>query len=73
MIAPSIAGQFPGNIYQLKTAIKKAGFFDVYEVAQGADITAKTEAKEFTERMHLANGVHSLSKGGGKCYDVTFL
>ena len=51
MIAPSIAGQFPGNIYQLKTAIKKAGFYDVYEVAQGADITANTEAKEFVERM----------------------
>ena len=51
MIAPAIAGQFPGNIYQLRTAIKKAGFYDVYEVAQGADITANTEAKEFVERM----------------------
>ena len=51
MIAPAIAGQFPGNIYQLRTAIKKAGFTDVYEVAQGADITANTEAKEFVERM----------------------
>ena len=51
MIAPSIAGQFPGNIYQLKTAIMKSGFDDVYEVAQGADITANTEAKEFVERM----------------------
>ena len=51
MIAPSIAGQFPGNIYQLKTAIIEAGFDDVYEVAQGADITANTEAKEFLERM----------------------
>jgi len=55
MIAPSIAGQFPGNIYQLKTAIIKAGFDDVYEVAQGADITASNEAKEFTERMKGAN------------------
>ena len=51
LIAPSIAGQFPGNIYQLKSAIIKAGFDDVYEVAQGADITANTEAKEFAERM----------------------
>jgi iron only hydrogenase large subunit-like protein len=51
MIAPSIIGQFPGNIYQLKTAIINSGFDDVYEVAQGADITANTEAKEFTERM----------------------
>ena len=51
MIAPSIAGQFNGNIYQLKTAIMKAGFSDVYEVAQGADVTAANEAKEFVERM----------------------
>lgn len=51
MIAPSIVGQFPGTIYQLKTALIKAGFTDVYEVAEGADVTAKTEAKEFLERM----------------------
>ena len=55
MIAPSIAGQFPGNIYQLKSAIIKSGFDDVYEVAQGADITANTEAKEFLERMEGVN------------------
>ncbi len=51
MVAPSIVGQFPGTIYQLKTAIIQAGFDDVYEVAQGADITANTEAKEFVERI----------------------
>ncbi len=51
MIAPSIVGQFPGTIYQLKTAIIQSGFDDVYEVAQGADITANTEAKEFVERI----------------------
>lgn len=51
MLAPSIVGQFPGTIYQLKTAMIKAGFSDVYEVAQGADITTKNEAKEFEERM----------------------
>ena len=55
MIAPSIAGQFPGNIYQLKSAMIKSGFDDVYEVAQGADITANNEAKEFTERMQGVN------------------
>ena len=55
MMAPAIAGQFPGNIYQLKTAIIKAGFSDVYEVAQGADITARKETEEFVERMHLAH------------------
>lgn len=51
MFAPAIAGQFPGTIYQLKTAMKKAGFSDVIEVAQGADVTTKNEAKEFAERM----------------------
>lgn len=51
MIAPSIVGQFKGNLYQLKTAIQKAGFSDVYEVALGADITTRNEAKEFQERM----------------------
>ena len=59
MIAPSIAGQFPGNIYQLKSAIIKSGFDDVYEVAQGADITANTEAKEFMERMEVVNEKNS--------------
>lgn len=51
LIAPSIVGQFPGNIYQLKTALQKAGFDDVFEVAQGADTTTRNEAKEFEERM----------------------
>ncbi len=51
MIAPSIVGQFPGTIYQLKTALIKAGFYDVVEVAQGADITTQNEAAEFVERM----------------------
>lgn len=52
MIAPSIAGQLPASIYQIKTAMLKCGFFDVFEVAQGADITAKNEAKEFNERLN---------------------
>ncbi len=52
MFAPAIAGQFPGTIYQLKSAMKQAGFYDVVEVAQGADITTKNEAEEFVERMH---------------------
>jgi len=51
MFAPSIAGQFPGNIRQLETAMIKAGFEDVYEVALGADVTTKTEGAEFEERM----------------------
>ena len=52
LIAPSVAGQFQGNIYQLKTALIKSGFTDVFEVAQGADITAKKEAAELKERLN---------------------
>lgn len=51
MIAPALIGQFKGSLYQLKTALIQAGFFDVVEVAKGADITARNEAKEFKERM----------------------
>lgn len=51
LIAPSIAGQFPATIYQIKSAILKLGFDDVIEVALGADITANNEAREFKERM----------------------
>lgn len=51
MIAPAIMGQLPCTPQQLHTAIKGLGFTEVYEVAQGADITTKHEAKDFTERM----------------------
>ena len=52
MFAPAIVGQFNGSIYQLKTAILKAGFSKAIEVAVGADITTHNEAKEFVERMN---------------------
>ncbi|MDR1998005.1 MAG: monomeric [FeFe] hydrogenase [Candidatus Margulisbacteria bacterium] len=51
LLAPSIAGQFPGSPGQLKTALQISGFSDAYEVALGADITASNEAREFTERL----------------------
>ena len=51
MAAPSMFGQLPCKPKQLKEAILKLGFSDVYEVAQGADVTSKTEAAEFEERM----------------------
>ena len=51
MIAPAIMGQASGSPQQLHTAVKKIGFSEVYEVAQGADITSKTEAEDFVERM----------------------
>lgn len=51
MVAPAIMGQLPCTPTQLHSAIKKAGFSEVYEVAQGADITTKNEAIDFVERM----------------------
>lgn len=51
MIAPAIAGQFACSCEQLHSAIKTAGFTKVYEVAQGADTTARLEAKDFKERL----------------------
>lgn len=51
MIAPSIVGQFNCSLPQLMTAIKKAGFDKVTEVAEGADITTANEARELIERL----------------------
>lgn len=51
MVAPAIMGQLPCTPEQLHSAIKKLGFAQVYEVAQGADVTTKNEAKDFAQRM----------------------
>ena len=51
MVAPAMFGQLPCKPQQLKEAIMELGFTDVYEVAQGADVTTKTEAAEFEERL----------------------
>ncbi len=59
MIAPSIVGQFDCTLAQLITAIKKAGFPQVTEVALGADITTANEARELVER--LENGARFMT------------
>ena len=51
MFAPALVGHLPCSPEQLRDAFKKIGFCDVYEVAQGADVTATTEAKDFAERL----------------------
>ena len=51
MVAPATMGQLPCTPKQLKTAVMQLGFSDVYEVAQGADVTTRNEAEEFEERM----------------------
>ena len=51
LVAPAIVGQFPGNLYQLKSAMINIGFDDVLEVAQGAEITMQNEAHELKEKL----------------------
>jgi len=55
MIAPAIIGQFKASIGQVIAGLKELGFDFVYEVAYGADITARNEAEELIEK--LAEGV----------------
>ncbi|MBO6280910.1 MAG: 4Fe-4S binding protein [Alphaproteobacteria bacterium] len=51
LIAPALIGHLPCTPEQIQDALRKIGFSAVYEVAQGADVTAKTEAKDFQERL----------------------
>ena len=50
VLAPSFVGQFSCTPGQMVSALKEMGFYDVAEVALGADLTAKAEAAEFDER-----------------------
>ena len=59
MLAPAIMGQLPCTPKQLREAILELGFADVYEVAQGADVTTRNESKEFVER--LENGAEFMT------------
>ena len=51
LVAPSIAGQFPGTVRQVVSSLRKIGFYKVYEVAYGAEITAENEADELLEKV----------------------
>lgn len=51
MLAPAVVGQLPTSVNKIAQALKQCGFSDVMEVAVGADITARTEAEDYTERM----------------------
>ncbi len=49
-VAPSIAGQFSyAKSGQILSGIKELGFYDIVEVALGADMVALDEAKELSE------------------------
>ncbi len=51
IVAPSILGQYEGSIDQVYGAIRKIGFTDVIEVAQGAMDTVSNEAHELLEKL----------------------
>ena len=51
MVAPAVEGQFGDTITMssIRTACKKLGFNDMYEVGLGGDLTAQAEAEEWLE------------------------
>ena len=51
----------PGTLGQVKAAIKKAGFYDVVEVAEGAEITSINEAEELHEKITEGKGFMTTS------------
>jgi len=52
LIHPSIDGQFPGTLGQIKTALLHVGFDEVREVSEGAGETAEHMAGEVVQRLH---------------------
>ena len=54
LIAPAIADNFrQASLPQIVTGLKKLGFYDVVEVAKGADLVAYSEATELVEKGFL--------------------
>ncbi|MDD2564275.1 MAG: monomeric [FeFe] hydrogenase [Salinivirgaceae bacterium] len=51
IVAPAIAGQFRAPLEQIYGAIKAVGFTSLYEVAEGAELTARQEADELVELL----------------------
>ena len=49
--APAVMGQYKESTGKVVTAIKKLGFHDVVEVAEGALITTTNEANELKEKL----------------------
>lgn len=57
MIAPAMMGQLPCTPKQLKEAIQKLGFADVYEVAQGADVTTKLKRQNLRKDLNMVQNL----------------
>ncbi|HPD95661.1 MAG TPA: monomeric [FeFe] hydrogenase [Tenuifilaceae bacterium] len=52
LIAPALAGQFGGDLGRIIHSFKMLGFSQVYEVAYGAEETARLEAEELKESLN---------------------
>ncbi len=52
-VAPSVVGQFGDGVslWTIKSALKDVGFKEVFEVAQGADVGAATEAHHYATEV----------------------
>ena len=61
MVAPSIQGQFPGSLEQIKASLLSVGFSEVVEVAEGAQITSIHEADGLEGRMTENRGYMTTS------------
>ncbi|MGB5990265.1 MAG: monomeric [FeFe] hydrogenase [Marinifilaceae bacterium] len=51
IVAPAVVGQFKAAAINIFEAIKKLGYDEVIEAAEGADITVANEAAELNERL----------------------
>lgn len=51
-VAPAVAGQFEGaTLGKLRTALLSIGVKELFEVAHGADLSAKEEAEEYADEV----------------------
>ena len=62
-VAPAFVGQFGTGVTPdiLKTALKKLGFYEVYETAIGADLGAIAEAEHYVHEVASGNQPFSLT------------
>jgi len=51
VVAPAVVGQFKANAVNIFEAVKRLGFDEVIEAAEGADMTVAHESAELKERL----------------------
>ncbi|NCB49237.1 MAG: 4Fe-4S dicluster domain-containing protein [Alphaproteobacteria bacterium] len=61
MMAPSLVGHLPCSVEKFHAVLKNIGFKELYEVAQGADVTATHEAQDLKERLERGDAFMTTS------------